>query len=154
MNIRIQRNVKTNNTMKKYTSIIFFLLLGFFIFSCQQNKKNQTAADTDDLLELPPPKKINQSPPKKINATKGTSTGIFTHLEQGDYYYFHIKNGNKRESFMLRNAYDGSHKLNIDNWRDVKGKTVKITWKAEEEKNTDDNSSLKYQKVLAVDVLD
>jgi len=140
--------------MKKYTSIIFWLLFGLFIFSCQQNNKNQPASDTDDLLELPPEKKINQSPPKRIDAKEGTSTGIFTHLEQGDYFYFHIKNGSKRESFMLRSAYDGADKLNIDNWRDVKGKKVKITWKAEEEKSSDDNSSLKFQKVLAVDILD
>lgn len=139
--------------MKKYTSIIFLILLGLFIFSCQQNNKNETTTDTDDLLELPPEKKINQAP-KRVNAKEGISTGIFTHLEQGDYYYFHIKNGGKRESFMLRSAYDGADKLNIDNWRKVKGKTVKITWKAEEEKNPDDNSSLKFQKVLAVDVLD
>jgi len=140
--------------MKKYTYIICLFLFGFFFFSCQSNSNTQTASDTDDLLELPPEKKVNQSPPKKINASKGTSTGVFTHLEQGDYFYFHIKNGGKRESFMLRSAYDGADKLNIDNWREVKGKTVKITWKAEEEKNPEDNSSLKFQKVLAVDVLD
>ena len=140
--------------MKKYASIVFLLLFSLFIFSCQQNSKNQSDSDTDDLLELPQEKKINQSPPKKINAKEGTSTGVFTHLEQGDYFYFHIKNEGKKESFMLRSAYDGSDKLNIDNWRDIKGKTVKITWQAAEEKNPEDNSSLKYQKVIAVDVLD
>lgn len=140
--------------MKKYTSIAFILFLGLFVFSCQQNTDNQANSDTDDLLELPPEKKVNQSPPKRIETNQGTSTGTFTHLEQGDYFYFHIKNGGKSESFMLRSAYDGADKLNIDNWREVKGKKVKITWKAEEEKNAEDNSTLKFQKVLAVDVLD
>ena len=140
--------------MNKYISFLFILFISCFILSCGLQSKKTDPSDTDDLLELPPSKKINQSPPKNINANEGTSTGVFTHLEQGDYYYFHIKNGGNRESFMLRSAYDGSDKLNIDNWREIKGKTVKITWKAEEEKNATDNSSLKYQKVLAVDVLD
>ena len=139
--------------MKKYTSIVFIILFGLFFFGCQQNTDNQSDSDTDDLLELPPEKKVNQSPPKRMDTNEGTSTGIFTHLEQGDYFYFHIKNGSKRESFMLRSAYDGADKLNIDNWKEVKGKKVKITWKAEEEKNSEDNSTLKFQKVLAVEVL-
>ena len=140
--------------MNKYLSFLLIFFISCLTAGCGLTSENTTASDTDDLLELPPSKKINQSPPKKVNLNEGISTGTFTHLEQGDYYYFHIKNGSKRESFMLRSAYDGSDKLNIDNWKSVKGKTVKITWKAEEEKNPDDNSSLKFQKVLAVEVLD
>jgi len=140
--------------MNKYLSFLLIFLVVGLISSCGLGSTDSTTSDTDDLLELPPSKKINQSPPKKVNANEGTSTGTFTHLEQGDYYYFHIKNESKRESFMLRSAYNGSDQLNIDNWKTIKGKTVKITWKAEEEKNPEDNSSLKYQKVLAVEVLD
>ena len=134
----------------------------------QQNtsEDGNSAQDTtlEDIVETPPERKINQAPePETKPATevakttvgRGTTIGTFLTLEEGDYYYLHIKDekGNE-DSYMLWRAYEGAADLNVDNWKSSVRKKVKIDWQEGMEDIPESGEKMLVKKVLAVEILE
>ena len=133
----------------------------FCLSSCTQatpEKKLSPDSDLEDIVELPPAKKINQAPtppPAKVTDTKEKTTiGIFTSIKQGDYYFLNIKDEkNRKISFNIWKAYEGAADLNVGNWKSVKGKKVKVTWKTSKEKIQESGHTVEIKKLLGVEIL-
>lgn len=164
----IKKNIKPD-TMKMSNLIYTLILSTFCYMSCVNtaSKPENNAQDTtlDDIVESPPEKKINQAPEtetkkKEKKATEVTTpkkqitTGRFLLLEEGDYYYLHMKDEKNRETtFQIWQAYEGAAKLNVDNWEQSKGKRISVTWEEIEEDVPEAGKKMKIKKVLGVDVL-
>ena len=143
-------------------------LLGFALLFCSgcsgcftdtSKTSNNQNTGLEDIVETPPEKKVNQAPPPAKAATKsddkaGTTIGTFLSLEEGDYYYIHIKDENKKETtFTLWRAYEGAADLNVDNWKSVKGKKIKVKWEETMEDIPEAGEKILIKKVLAVEIL-
>ncbi|MEM6963490.1 MAG: hypothetical protein AAF573_01910 [Bacteroidota bacterium] len=156
--------------MKK-SNVIFVIILSMFCYqSCvnavEKPKNNAQDTTLDDIVESPPEKKVNQAPEpetkqegKKVTEVstpkKNITTGRFLILEEGDYYYLHMKDEKNRETtFQIWEAYEGAAKLNVDNWEQSKGKRISVTWEEVEENVPEAGKKMKIKKVLGVDVLD
>lgn len=148
----------------KNTNLTYALILILFCFtSCQTDStKNDQAqnSDLEDIVETPPEKKVNQAPaPTKVESTSEgkiqSTTGIFANLEQGDYFYLHMKDEKNQEtSFNIWQAYEGAAELNVDNWKSVRGKKIKVTWQESTEDIPEAGEKMSIRKVVAVEVLD
>lgn len=143
------------------SNLLFVLALTLFsISSCTQatpEKNISPDADLEDIVELPPQKKVNQAPtPAKINDSKERTTiGIFTSIEKGDYYFLNVKDEkDKILNFNIWKAYEGAADLNVGNWKSVKGKKVKVTWETSKEKILESGHTVEIKKLLAVEILD
>jgi len=131
---------------------------------CFQQKDSDTSNNQDsgleDIVESPPEKKVNQAPPPEKKETKsddnaGITIGTFLTLEEGDYYYIHVKDENKKENtFTLWRAYEGAADLNVDNWESVKGKKVKVKWEETMEDIPEAGEKMLVKKVLAIEILE
>lgn len=140
--------------------LFVFALTLFCLSSCTQSttdKKISSDSDLEDIVELPPQKKVNQAPtPAKVNETKERTTiGIFTSIEKGDYYFLNVKDEKNRIlKFNIWKAYEGAADLNVGNWKSVKGKKVKVTWITSKEKILESGHTVEIKKLLAVEILD
>ena len=149
----------------KNSNLIFTLsFLILFLASCTSSKKDNSnnAQDTnlEDIVEAPPEKKVNQAPvPKSQPANNSTfkkqiTTGTFLLIEEGDYYYIHMKDEkNVETTFQIWQAYEGASELNVDNWEEIKGKRISVTWEETEEEIQEAGETMKIKKVLGVKVL-
>ena len=139
--------------MKNLTAFSILLFSILFFFACPQNQNQQTNTELDDIVETPPEKKAEESDP--VPSGKQTTTGTFSMMEIGDYFYIHIKDKNGKDaSFMMLQAYRGSDQLNMDNWESMKGKRITVTWEATEEDIPESGGKMKVKKVLEVEVLE
>jgi len=149
-------------------NIIYALSIALLFCSgcsgCFQNSSETSSSNQDvgleDIVEAPPEKKVNQAPlpPKteiKSDDKAGTTIGTFVNLEEGDYYYIHVKDENKKEtSFTLWRAYEGAADLNVDNWKSVVGKKIKVKWEEKMEDIPEDGEKILVKKVLGVEILE
>jgi len=153
--------------MMKPNIIIYALSITFLFCSgcsgCFQNTTETSSAnqdaDLEDIVESPPEKKVNQAPNpaktgKKSNDNAGTTIGTFLLLAEDDYYQIHIKDANRKEhSFTLWRAYEGAADLNVDNWKSVKGKKIKVNWEETMEDIPETGEKVLVKKVLSVEIL-
>ena len=150
--------------MKKFNLIFTLLFFIVCFISCtsssSKNKSSDQDAGLEDIVESPPEKKVNHAPvptatPNASTEKERITTGTFATLEEGDYYYIHIKDENNQEtSFTLWSAYEGAANLNIDNWESVRGKKIKVTWEESMEEIPEAGEKMLIKKVLAIDILD
>lgn len=128
-------------------------------FQDTSNTSNNQDTGLEDIVETPPEKKVNQAPLPAKTETKsddntGTTIGTFLTMEEGDYYYIHIKDENKKEtSFTLWKSYEGAADLNVDNWEASKGKKIKVDWEETMEDIPEAGEKILVKKVLAVEIL-
>ena len=133
---------------------------GCFQDTSSNTSNNEQDTGLEDIVETPPEKKVNQAPPPAKTETKsdnkaGTTIGTFLTLEEGDYYYIHVKDENKKEtSFTLWRAYEGAADLNVDNWKSVRGKKIQVKWEETMEDIPEAGEKILVKKVLAVEILD
>ena len=147
---------KKTNTMKK-SNLIFALFISLiYMTSCTQPTTNNATSSNDDLkdiVEIPPQKKVNQAPVPAKNK-KHITTGVFSEIEKGDYVYLHMKDEkNKDATYTIWRAYEGAADLNVDNWKSVKGKKIKVTWDESKELIQETGETMTIKKVLAIEVL-
>ena len=143
--------------MKK-TNLIFALFISLIYFtSCTQPTTSDNSPNNDlaDIVEAPPQKKVNQAPaPQKVESKEHVTTGIFSKIEKGDYVYLHMKDEkNKDATYTLWRAYEGASELNVDNWKSVRGKKIKVTWDESKELIQETGETMTVKKVIAVEVL-
>ena len=141
--------------MKKL--FFFSILISCFVLGCTSSSETNNSTSTDDdIVETPPAKKekaTTSTTPTPITGPQ-TTIGTFTEMEEGDYFYIHMKDDDgKKVSYRIIRAYQGGDQLNIDNWKTVVGKKIKVTWEETEEDIPEEGGKQMVKKVLGVEML-